>query len=139
MDISQDSRKTIADEFEYVAKRMKEEQQLPTKLYFFTGSYNILHRIYNLEFDPSLLLIHNVLQSTYEFVSGRLGSIVTGQERVVSIPQGLFDSLADTLKQLGNAIRNNEDFVEPLQRIVMIGYATTGNGYYLYQKGILKI
>jgi len=96
-------------------------------------------RITSLEFDPSLVLVHDVLQRTYRNIDTRLTAIGSGQERAIKVPEGLFDRLAKHLDELSNAIDNNKDINEPLKKIAVISYVTTGNGYYLYKKGILKI
>ena len=139
MQISENLITTIANEFDFVVEKVNQEGELPHKLYFFSGAYNIVQRVYNLEFDPSLLLIHTVLQDTYNLINSRFASIVTGKDPTIPLPEELFDSLATALAQLSSAIRNHQDFLEPLQRILIIGYVTTGNGYYLLQKGLLEI
>ncbi len=139
MELSNNSRTIIAKEFKYVTKKMREEQDVATKLYFFSGTYALIQRIFNLEYDPSLILIHDVLQSTYTSINGRLESIIRGEEKVIKLPEELFSSLAKAVDKLCDAILNNRDSSESLQKIATIAFVATGNGYYLYQKGILKI
>ena len=139
MELSDNSRTIIADEFKYVTKKIREEQDIAQKLYFFSGSYALIQRIFNLEYDSSLILVHDVLQSTYMAINGRLNSIISGEEKVIKLPEELFSSLAKAVDDLGDAILNKRDSSESLQKIATISFVTTGNGYYLYQKGILKI
>lgn len=139
MQLSDELRKVIGDELRYVAKKIKEETDLSRKNYFFSASFGVMHRIANLEFDPSLMLLHMVLHSTHAGIESRLASITSGQERVIQVPPKLFDSLSEALGELADKIQNNEDLIHSLQKIATIAYVTTGNGYYLYEKGILKI
>lgn len=139
MEISDNLRKVMADEFRYVAERIREEKDSARKNYFFSAAYAVVYRVFNLEFDPSLVLVHDVLQRTYRNIDARLTAIGSGQERAIKVPEGLFDRLAKHLDELSNAIDNNKDINEPLKNIAVISYVTTGNGYYLYKKGILKI
>ena len=50
-----------------------------------------------------------------------------------------FDKLTDLSDELGDKIRDNEDFLATLKKIVILLYSTQGNGYYLMKKGVLKI
>ena len=139
IELSDNLRKAVADEFRYAAERIREEKDLARKNYFFSAAYAVVYRVFNLEFDPSLILVHDVLQRTYRNIDTRLTAIGDSQEKVIRIPEGLFDRLAKHLDELGDAIYNKKDITEPLRKIAIISYVTTGNGYYLYKKGILKI
>jgi len=55
------------------------------------------------------------------------------------IPEGLFNFLAQSLQDLADVIAKDGDVTPHLKKIAIAAYATTGNGYYLYQKGILKL
>ena len=39
----------------------------------------------------------------------------------------------------GEAILNKKERIESLRKIAVISYVASGNGYYLYEKGVLKI
>jgi len=139
MELSDNLRQVVTDELRYVAERIREEKDSARKNYFFSAAYAVVYRGFNLEFDPGLVLVHDVLQRTYRNIDTRLTAIGSGQERAIKVPEGLFDRLAKHLDELSNAIYNNKDINEPLSKIAVISYVTTGNGYYLYKKGILKI
>ena len=139
MNISDNFRKTIVSEFRYVAKKMREEEQPSQKLYFFSAAYGVVFRILNLKFDPSLVFIHNILQHTHTIVNTVDIQIARGEERVIQIPEKVFESLTKALEELSDKIEADKDMSPTLQKISNISYVTTGNGYYLYQKGILKI
>lgn len=139
MEITKSFGKQIGDEFSLIAKMVREEEDVLRKVYYFSGSFAMVHRVLNLEFNANLVLVHTVLQNTYNTLYGRLSAIISGEERVIQIPEGTIDKLATSLNELGNAIVQGENILEPLSKIANIGYVATGNGYYLYQKGILKL
>lgn len=139
MVLSKKSKQLIADELTYVAKNVREVDGISKKLFYFSASFPMIQRVFNIEFDPELVLIHNTLQHTYNFISSRYQGIIKGEEKVIELPTGLFDILADTIQELGDAILNNSKITPALQRIARLGFVTTGNGYYLYQKNLLKL
>jgi len=57
------------------------------------------------------------------------------------LPKNYFDILENTLKDLIISIDKNEDHLiyKTLEKLSVIGYITTGNGNYLYKKGLVKI
>jgi hypothetical protein len=55
------------------------------------------------------------------------------------IPSNLFDRLCSCMEELATRIERNQKTYAILQDIANIAYSTTGNGFYLYTKGILKI
>ena len=141
MNISKKYKEIIVKELRYVAKKMKESNDLFEKMYFFSASYSCLNRIFNLEFDSTLVFTHVVLQNAYNAIKGRSELLVRGQDRAIKIPKDFFNILQETIVDIANNIeKNNKDeLFENLQKISNLSYLTTGNGNYLYQKGILKI
>ena len=65
--------------------------------------------------------------------------IILGKDTVIDFPEGFFEKLSECLEELAKNIENNQDTYAVLQKISLLAYISTGNGYYLYQKGILKI
>lgn len=139
MKLSDASKKILIDELGYVADRLKKESDIPNKLFVCSAAPAVVYRVLNIEFDPELVLIHNVVQDTYTRIHSTFGNIVAGKERVIMIPEGLFSFLAQSLQDLAHMISEGGDVTIPLGKIAIAGYATAGNGYYLYQKGILKL
>ena len=141
MNISKHYKEIIVEELKSIAKKMKDTSDLKEKIFFFSATYSTMNRIFNLEFNPTLVLIHMVLQNAYLSISGRVEASIRGQDRAIKIPNGLFDALQEKIVDLAEIINKdnkNELFIN-LQEIANISYLTTGNGYYLFQKGILKI
>ena len=61
MQISDSSRKSIVDEFEYVVGQMRAHKEPSRKLYFFSATFGAIQRLLNSEYDPTLQLVHLVL------------------------------------------------------------------------------
>ena len=62
-----------------------------------------------------------------------------GKDTLIDLPDDLFDKLCDSLEELAEKIEKDEDTYSVLQKLSVFAYVTTGNGYYLYRKGILRI
>lgn len=139
MNISENNKKIIADEFRVVANLMDKENDGLRKVFYFSGAYGVVQRMLNLEYSNELALLHGVLNNTYQALNNRLVSLISGAERVVAVPASNFDVLSSVLKELGDALLGDKDILEYLGTISAIAYMTTGNGYYLYSKGVIKL
>jgi len=139
MKLSTQNKKILLKEIEFAIEKMRETKDPKGKLYYFTAVYGVMHRIFNLDFAPELVFMHMVLNTTYNSIQERLATIERGEEKVVKIPDNLFDKLTEATQELAEKIKNNETTYEVLQRFVILGYVVSGNGYYLYEKGLVKI
>ena len=139
MQVSQEFKKLLVDELKIVTKKIREEADLRKKNYFFSATFGTVSRIFNFNFDPELVLIHSVLNLVYSAVDNLQRRIERGEEDVIQIPDKFFDKLADLTKELAIVIENDGNLYEVLQKIAVHSYILSGNGYYLYQKGIIKI
>lgn len=64
--------------------------------------------------------------------------LIKVEQSTFLMPDQLFDGLSDVLNELADKIEKNQNDIPVLEKINALGYSTTGNGYYLYQKGIIK-
>jgi hypothetical protein len=138
MKISDNYRKIIVKEIDYVLKMM-DETGAAEKLYYFTGIHNVISRIFNLEYDTDLIYMHFILQQTYGAFQSRLQSIQKGGDKVVPLTAEHFEKLTLAIKELRTRIKKKEDIDPTLRKFVLLAFSTTGNGWYLLQKGLLKI
>lgn len=139
MKISEGNKKILVDEFKFIVKKMQLAEKDQEKLYYFSGSFGMILRVLNLEFDPTLIFIHHVLQTSHGTLNQTLQNILSGQERVITLPDNLFEKLTQELQQLSKMIEQEKDVRPVLEKISNIAYFATGNGFYLYQKGLLKM
>lgn len=139
MQLLEANKKIIAEEFTAIARLINEEEDALRKAYYFSGAYAVVQRILNIEFHNELILMHSILNGAHGALDSRLKSIISGSERVINLPSNIFELLSSALNELGDAISKDQDIYKPLVQISTISYVTTGNGYYLYCKGILKL
>ena len=125
-------------ELEFILKNMKSTVIPVEKLYFFSAIYAAANRIFNIEFHSELVFIHNVIQETYQQISTNLSVASQGGQTTIGIPNGLFDGIENAVEEMITKISNNQDISPVLQRISNLAYSTTGNGRYLFLKGMLK-
>lgn len=139
--LSDESRKALADELCFVATKMGEAPDTASKLYFFSAAYGAVQRAVNSvnHPEPELVFVHFALNAAYNTINTRAQSMVHGVETPVSIPPGVMDRLQSSIEEIGVAIRKGGDTHPYLQTIANLAYSTTGNGYYLFLKGLVGI
>lgn len=140
MSISEPYKTLLTDEIKIICNKIKEEPDPRKKLYYYSAAHSAIQRIFNLDpkFDPQLVFIHTVLSFSHTQIHQRLINIISG-DSVVVFPTDFFDRLTTCLDQLESNIRNNEDPYIVLEKIIVLTYITSGNGYYLYKIGKLKL
>ncbi len=141
MKISNDSKEIIVKEFEKVLELMSNTKDHKEKLYYFSATYAMVSRVLNIEYDDMLIFIHSVLLNSYSNINSFFNNIISNKDTFYSIPKNYFDILENALRDLTRAIDQNDELVinNILKRFSLIGYITTGNGNYLYKKGMLRI
>lgn len=131
--------KRLASEFRFAAHKMAESPDLPVKIYFFSAFYGELHRLLNQSWSPDLALAHTVLKDTHQQIQGRLNMPTPG----TGIPVGFTDALDQLANQLAETFDGRPIDEGQLERVLAraaeLGYVLTGNGYYLYLKGEIKL
>jgi hypothetical protein len=139
--ISNSSRGLIVKEFMKVLEMMSNAKDYKEKLYYFSATYAMVSRVLNIDYDEMLIFIHSVLLSSYSNINSFFNNIISNKDSFYSIPKNYFGILEDNLKELTIAIDHNDESAinYTLKRFSLIGYITTGNGNYLYKKGMLKI
>lgn len=139
MTISNKSRTMIVDEINFVMEKMDKSPDLSQKLYFFSGVHALIHRVFNQDFDEGLIFAHLILNNTHSSFMARLKAFEQGGDKSVGLYKDQFDRLIALLKELAGAIENKKDINKILKNFAVLAYSTTGNGFYLLQKGLLKI
>ena len=139
MNISDNFRKILVKEINYAVKQMNESSDAEEKLYYFSAVYGVVLRIFNLEYDSDLVYAHFILNETHKAFMGRLQAILKGGEKTVPLREEHFKKLGAITKEFGKRIEKDEDISDTLKKFAILSYTTTGNGYYLLQKGLLKI
>ncbi len=139
MNLSPEMKKTFIDEIRFVLKNMRNTTIASQKWYFFSAIHAMAQRILNFEYEPELVFVFQVFQLAYNTVNARLAALSVGQEAGINIPDNLFTKIEDELEKMVTLMEKGDSSYPVLQRLINIAYSTTGNGHYLYLKGMLKI
>lgn len=138
MNINTEHRRILVEEFRYVTNRMREAKLAEQKLYQFSATFGAVSRIFNLQYDPQLIFMHLILNNAHSNFNARIQAI-KGGDPVVELSDEYFDALTNCVEALASQIEKDEDTYKTLERIALLTFLTTGNGFYLFQKGILRI
>lgn len=138
MNINNELQEKITEEIQFVTDKMKQSSNEAEKLYFFSGIYGLLQRLFNIEYHDDLVYAHFILRSTHEAFVQRLKAI-QGGETTIPLYTEQFDKLLSLTKELGTVLEQGGDIDNTLKKFVILSYSTSGNGHYLFQKGLLKI
>ncbi len=139
MNIGPSMKKLMIDEILYVTEKMEAEQDIAQKLFYFSGIFGIMQRIFNLEYDPDLVFAHFILREAHKSFIGRIQAIKEARDTVVPMWSAQLEKLTNACKELAKRVEKDKNFDQILKDIVILAYTTTGNGYYLFEKGVLKI
>jgi len=138
MEISAENRRILVNEIRTVAEYMSGNNDARQKMFFFSAVFGIVNRIMNIECDPELVFVHQVINAAYNTINTNLIMATQGQS-TPTIPPPVFDKLQEVLEDLAICIEEGKKTYPILQRISNLAYSTSGNGYYLFLKGLLKI
>lgn len=139
MELSAELKEALVDELRTVVKRVEDEIDIGKKIFFLSAAYSGVQRIFNIRFDPELVLINLVLNTTYGAVLNLHNAIEVGNERAIQVPEDFFNKLNGLIEELATGIEEDKDIYEILKKISVLSYSLTGNGYYLYRKGVIEI
>ncbi len=139
MTISDSYRDMIVSEINYIVEKMEDTDDFVQKLYYFSAIHGMLQRIFNLEYHLDLLFAFFVFKSTHEAFINRFHAIDKGGDSAILLYQEQIDGLIEGSKEFVNKIKNKKNFDSTLKKLIVLSFSTTGNGFYLMQKGVLKI
>lgn len=134
-------RQRIANEFRYAATKMKEVAPPQKKLFYFSVIFGEVQRVLNWEWDRDLALISLVTQHTHTQLTAQ-GALI-GAVLPIEWPT-IYGKLTEVASDLATYFEKEKpgsraELCEILGRLAEVGYATSGNGSYLYERGILKL
>lgn len=138
MKLKAEYKREILEDFEYAARTMKEVQTPIEKLFYFSSTFGVLSRVFNFQFDPQLVFMHQVLSSAHATILARIQAIKAGDNTIV-LKDNFFDSLTQSVEELMKRLKSDKDVYDVLEKIAVLTFVTTGNGYYLLRKGTINI
>ena len=129
----------LAKEYRYAVTKMQETH--PTrKLFYFSVFFGEAQRVLNLEWNRDLALIYTVTLHVYTQMttqaplSGQLPiDVATVHEKLTQAAS----DLAAYFEKPENESTGGE-LCQVLGRLAEIAYVVSGNGSYLYEKGLIK-
>jgi hypothetical protein len=139
MKLSKTMTNRLVEELKYAAGQMQKTEIIEEKLYYFSAVYGMAQRVLNFEYSSELVCIYQVTQLAYTQIQARIGLAKSGKDSAIGIPSQLFNILTDLVKELASSIEKEEPFYPVLEKMMVLSYTTNGNGYYLLQKGLLKL
>ena len=136
-------RQRLAKEYRYAATRMQQESQLAKRLFYFSVFYGEAQRVLNMEWDRDLVLIFTVTQQAYAQINTiTIAPMLPATAIDMSI---ISDKLTNTASDLAayfekTEVETNEgELCQILGRFAELAYIVSGNGSYLYEKGLIKL
>ena len=138
MQIPQKLKTHTIKEFEFALTKLKEQSSLEERLYYYSALFGEVYRIMNIECSPELVFLHQVLNTVHTAFQVRLQAMTRGAERPVTIDERMLDALISLTESLVERIKADSDSTDVCIRLMNLAYATSGNGFYLYQKGELE-
>lgn len=138
MNIPKPVREELVNELRFAAKKTSEEPDIRRKIFFYSAAYGVARRVLNSAYDPQILCAEFILEVSYNTINARSQAIYQGDTNIPFI-EGFFDKLVGCLEELATRIENDEEIYKTLEKIIALTHTTTGNGYYLYVKGMAQI
>lgn len=128
----------IIKELEFVISKINQSPAIEEKLYYFSAVQGVLNRILNLEYNEQLLSAFYITNETLKMFHQRHASFNAG-DKSINLTDEQVLRLSQITVEFLETIRNDGNVEEVLKKYVVLLYSTTGNGYYLMEKGVLKI
>lgn len=140
MEIQEHMREYMATEFYHVSKAIKEAVgDMPSVVYNFSACRGAISRALNVEFNGNLVLLHTVFSECYSTIANRSSMINQNSERPIQFPPQFSEKLSRIVEEFAVRFHENRDVLDLLPSLTTLCYVATGNGYFLYQTGRLKI
>ncbi|MDD9303170.1 MAG: hypothetical protein HUK40_12850 [Desulfobacter sp.] len=133
MNISTTNKKILTDEFNFAIDKMESSKNPDEVLYYFTGFYNMIQRIFNIEYCEELVFAYVIMDRAYGDIMGRMNLIKSGQA-AVAFEDDFGPELIKKTKNVRDSFFNREKRLKSLQDLIALSYTATGNGHYLLQK-----
>lgn len=139
MKIDPGLKKYLVTEMYFVAQKVRESEDIKVKVYFFSAIPAAINRVFNLNYDPEIQFVHFVFNVTHNILNEFIINIERGVTKAFVVPKDYFDRIAIAIEEVARQVEENKSTNKALQEIANLSYLVTGNGNYLYQKGMIKL
>ena len=109
------------------------------KAYYLSAAWGAVNHAFNIECSHDLALVLIVMQASHASVAARIERLRQGVEPSVGLPATIFERFQSLVSELGSRIEAGEPVYDLLASLAALGMSGTGNGFYLYSAGRLKI
>jgi hypothetical protein len=131
-------KKLIVDDFKDAIRLMEASKNPDEILYYFSATNAVLQRVFNFQFNARLVFVHSVLLAVYAGIKARIDAI-KGGENTILLTKEFFEQLIALTKELLSRIEKDEEPFDVLEKLNLLGFSITGNGFYLLRKGFYKL
>jgi len=131
-------KKELVEELRRVETMIRQAPTIEKKAYYFSAAYGVTNRTYRYSFSKDVLLADLLLQGVYNMIMERINAVKSGNQTVLPDP-ALFELIADGIRDLANSFEKGESILEPIEKIVTIGFTFTGAGNYLLEKKLIEL
>jgi hypothetical protein len=133
----------LATEYRLAATKMQQVTPPARKLFYFSVFFGEAQRVLNFEWDRDILLIFELTNQAHAQISTALQPPLVG---ILSIDMAMIyeqltkiaSDLASYFEKVGDDTNRNELY-QILGRLAELSYVTSGNGSYLFEKGLIKL
>ena len=122
-------KKRLLTELGFVAKKVKDEDDITRKLYFMSAAHGAIERAMRFHPDNELLIAHFILNMCYSVLLDRFNRIKAG-DKTIQLPDDWHQQIADCLSHLGDLISKDQPVYPALEKVMQLAYSVTGPGYY---------
>ena len=136
-------RQRLAKEYRYAVTKMQEAAEPAKKLYYFSVFFGESQRVLNWEWDRDLVLILTVTQYVHTQINATTQIPTLGVLPIDWVTA--FDKLTQAASEIASYYEdaenddNRHEMYQALGRLAEVAYAISGNGSYLFERGILKL
>jgi len=131
-------RKELVTELRKIADLMEKEKNPEKKIFYFSAGYGITSRTYRYSFSSEILLADLILNAGYQSLYDRLQRLKSG-ETTVPLDDMVFKKIEEGLWDLAKAIETDKPIQKSLEKILTASFSASGPGYYLKEKGMIKL
>lgn len=134
----------LANEYRHAATRMQEVTDPAKKMFYFSVFFGEAQRVLNWEWDRDLALIHMVTHQVYTQIRPTTQTPILGGLLPIDATT-VYEKLTQVASDLAAYFEKteNDDSREELRQILgrfaEIAYVVSGNGSYLYEKGLVNL
>jgi len=139
MKLPNELRLELEKELRYTSDKIIGEEGISRKVFFYGAAVAATHRIIEMCYEPELVLLDMVLEVSCSIINERVEDIIQEKNTAIELIDGFFDKLAQAVGDLAECIKSGKSTYKIMETIVMLAHTTTGTGYYLYTKGLVKV